>query len=372
MKKTNAVFILLITYICSSGQMLYPVEIKSKWGYMNPSGKMVIEAMYDYAAEFNNGYAMVALNNQPCLINASNKRLIDTGLYQYISAYSEGLCVVRDFKNNKFYVDTNNRVHITLPQEVYEARPFKNGRACISKSMEHHFTKFGRDIATIVYHFGYIDKSGHETIACTFDDADDFNATTTRIKKDGKFGLIDTSGQYLLQPSYTSIGSLSDQLYAVCINGKYGYADVKGKMVIEPQYEFAYDFSEGKAAFFKNSLIGFINTGGQVIIPAQYNRVRPFAEGKAAVMKDGKWGFINSNGEWVIRNVFDDAAIFSEGLCAVLIKKKWGYIDAQGLVKIPADFDAAGSFNKNIADVVYHNYSFYINKNGTLLPLMGK
>ena len=48
---------------------LAPVKINDKWGYINKSGKMVIQPSYNFAGYFNNGYAIVNKGSQCVVIN---------------------------------------------------------------------------------------------------------------------------------------------------------------------------------------------------------------------------------------------------------------------------------------------------------------
>src|SRR5688572_28147673 len=101
-------------------QTLFTVEKKNKWGYMDAEGKMVLPATYDYADEFVNGLAVVAVRNQPCVIDAKGNRVIDTGSYQYISRFSEGLAAVTEYGGAKFYINTKGEKVITLSANIYE------------------------------------------------------------------------------------------------------------------------------------------------------------------------------------------------------------------------------------------------------------
>lgn len=360
----------MISILSAHAQMLFPVEIKGKFGYMNNEGKLVIPAIYDYADDFSEDHAVVALNRMPCLINAQNKRVIDTGLYQSIGTLSEGLMPVSDFRRNKFYINLKNERVIQLAGNTYEARPFRNGYAVVSRQIEFHEIKFGKDVGTVIYVFAFIDKSGKEVSAFDYEDADDFFNGFARVKKGGRFGMINSRLQEIIPAKYDRVGDVSENRIVVSENNKFGVMDTNGQWVIKPKYELLFPASGGMMGFMQKNLFGFIDVNGNEKVPAVYGAIKPFAEGKAAVLKDGKWGFINTSNEWVLRNVFDDASVFSEGLCAVLYKKQWGFIDASGKVVIPTQYDAVGSFRNGVADVVYRDVPLYINKRGEFLPVL--
>lgn len=372
MQKMIYCFLSLIPFFSLAQGKLYPVEMKNKWGYMNTEGKMMLPFEYDYADEFQEGLAVVAVKNMPCIINTSGTRIIDTGLFQFISPFNEGLAAAREFDGAQFYINTQGTKIISLPPYIYEARKFNNGVAVVSKKLDKHELKFGRDIATLDYRFGLMDKSGAMITDFIFEDADDMLGEVTRVRQRFTFGLVNARGEWVAKPIYANIGSFNEGKAVVDFNGKYGYINTQGKMVIKPTFPYAYSFSEGLAGVYIKNKYGFIDSSGTIKIPATYEQIKPFSEGLAAVMKDGKWGFINTSGEWVLRNVFDNVSVFSEGKCAVLVKKYWGFIDKQGNMAIPAEYDAVGSFYEGIADVVYRDINLYINQRGVLLPILKK
>jgi hypothetical protein len=351
-------------------QTLFPVEVKGKFGYMNNEGSISIPAIYDYADDFSEGHAVVALNRMPCLINMQNKRIIDTGLYQNIGMLSEGLISVTDFKRNKYYINLKNEPVIQLPGNTYEARTFRHGYAVVSRQVEYHETKFGKDVGTVIFVFGYIDRSGRQVSSFDYEDADDFFNGFARVKKGGRFGMINTRMQEVIPAQFERVGDVSQNRIVVSENNKFGALDTNGRWAIKPVYELLFPATDGMLGFMQKNQFGFIDVNGGEKVPAVYAAIKPFAEGKAAVLKDGKWGFINASNEWVLRNVFDDASVFSEGMCAILYKRQWGFIDATGKVVIPTQFDAVGSFSNGIADVVYRDIPLYINKRGEFLPIL--
>lgn len=370
--KKLIICIITLAHLQAFAQTLFPVEIKGKYGYMNNAGDMIIPAMYDFADDFNEGHAVVALERMPCLINEKNVRVIDTGLYQNIGPVSQQLVAVSDFKKRKFYINLKNEKVITLPEYIYEARRFCNGFAAVSRQVEHHETKFGKDVGTVVYKFAYIDVNGVERTGFDFDDADDFVSGFARIRKGQKFGMLNLSLAEVVPCNFVQVGDVSEGKIVINDQNKFGVMDTTGKWLIKPRFELLYPFSEGYAGFMEKNLFGFIDANGSVLIKPVYVGIRPFAENKAAVMKDGKWGFINTKNEWVIRNVFDNATVFSEGMCAVLYKRYWGFIDATGRLVIPANYDAVGSFSNGVADVVYRDIPVYVDKRGNVIPRLTK
>lgn len=364
--------LLFLCHLAAAQSTLYPIEKKGKWGYMNQEGNIVLPFQYDYADEFSNGYAVVAVRNLPCLIDLTGKHIIDTGIYQLLGRFADGLLPAKTFDGSFLYINVQGKRVITLPSDIYEARKFSNGVAVVAKQQDMHETKFGRDVSTMGYLFAFIDSEGNFITEFIFDDADDMINNLARVRQGTKFGLINHKGAWVCKPAYGNIGSFSEDKAVVDVNGKYGFINTKGDVTIKPMFDYAYNFSNGLAGVWVKGKYGFIDASGTYRIKPQYEQIMPFAEGKAAIRKDGKWGFINTNGELILRNVFDNATVFSEGKCAVLVKKYWGFIDATGALIIPAEYDAVGSFFNGIADVVYRDLPLYVNDRGRLLPIMDK
>lgn len=374
MKFRIIISLLLIntTIVFGSNNQLYPVIIKGKYGYTNKAGELKIKAIYDYAENFYENRAVVALNNMPCVIDLNNKRIIDTGVYSQIQRYSEGRCKVVNFTNEQFFIDTLGKVLFKVDPQYYDARRFKNGLSNVSKQVDVHTLKFNHDIVNLGYKFGFINEKGEEVIPLIYDDADDFENGFCRVRLGTKFGIINTKGEEVVPVKYYNIGKFLEDFAVFDNGGKYGYLNTKGEVIIAPAYKYAYDFSEQLAGVMVDGKFGFINTSGALVIQAKYEAVRPFSEGLAAVKLNGKWGFIDKQGTPKIGFVFDDATLFADGRCAVLVKRKWGFISSDGRTAIPFEFDAVGTFNDGIAEVMIGQISVYMTKSGMIIPDLKK
>ncbi len=119
------------------------------WGYINTSGKIVIDLLYDYAAPFFENKGRVELNGNYGFINKNGDYVINP-MYDDANDFSEGLAAV---KSNSYwgYIDSGNNFIIS-PQYSY-ADDFINGVAYVE-------FKSGK--------WGYIDKSGKVLWSSTF------------------------------------------------------------------------------------------------------------------------------------------------------------------------------------------------------------
>lgn len=213
--------------LSANAQKLFPILLKDKWGYMDQEGKVVITPKYDIAQEFNEGLAVVALGNQPCLINATEKRIIDTGIYQYISTFNEGSCAVRDFKKQWFYINSGGKTILKLDSFVYEAHPFHNGLARVSKQMNEVTQKYYIDVTNLAYRFAYLTIDGKYACEFKYRDAEDFDHNIARVKENTTIYLINNRMEQKCKET-TEIGKFNEGIAVFIDNGKFGYMNDTG------------------------------------------------------------------------------------------------------------------------------------------------
>ena len=121
----------------SEGLAQVKLKDSKKWGYINTTGTLVIDAKYDYAMNFSEGYAKI---KQGYLFNYIDKK--------------------GKFINANVWYD--------------EGEDFSNGLAHVEKDGWH----------------GYINKRGQRKIEEAFDEKRDFSEGYAWVKKNNKWGLI--------------------------------------------------------------------------------------------------------------------------------------------------------------------------------------
>lgn len=295
------------------------VKSAGKWGFIDRSGKWIVEPQFEMASDFSEGLAVVAAPRQ-----------IFTG------AKGEG-------KMAWGYIDTNGKM--VIPAHFFEANDFSEGLAMVRRTggnteviTDAFSTKFYKmeEVA------GYIDKTGVMVIPPRFSKAMSFSEGLACVQFIGgeKSGYIDKSGKVVIELAHWAAepsGGISvpaanfreglafvDTATGFVHVPKWGYIDTKGTVVMTPDANKASPFSEGLAVVGKGKLrftYGYVDRTGKTVIPLQYKYAWPFAEGLAAVKTDKGWGYIDPTGKVVIEPKFDMAYPFKEGLARVVVRK---------------------------------------------------
>ncbi len=235
---------------------LLPVQIGSKWGYINTAGKMGIPALYDDVNDFGGGFAAVKKGTQFVILDVKGQETPIAVPVMDVRDFSEGLAPVRTMDKKFGFINPEGEV--TIPAEFESVGYFKNGLAWAKT--------FDKKV-------GYIDKTGKWVIEAQFDVAKDFDATSG-------LALVRSGEQWF-------------------------YVDRKGESLKVTDTESWGNFSEGLAEGKKGVLKGFYDAKGQWVIDPQFEDVRDFQNGYAAAKSNGKWGVIDKTGKWVIEPKYD-------------------------------------------------------------------
>jgi len=174
-----------------------------RWGYIDHSGEMVIEARYDMAHDFHFGRALVKNGNNYAFINHAGERVIELGKHS-ATEFSEGLCAAEDSSGKQGYIDTLGRM--VIPAQYYSAGEFHYGRALVRLNWNAKY--------------GFIDPSGKVVIPLQYENAHEFSNGRAVIETraaDGatRSGFIDRQGKLIIPATYWYAGNFSEGLAPV-------------------------------------------------------------------------------------------------------------------------------------------------------------
>ncbi|EHB62384.1 MULTISPECIES: WG repeat-containing protein [Paenibacillus] len=319
---------------------LFPASVKTtsgtKWGYIDRSGKLIIQPKYEDAQDFqDNGLAIVGMHGNYGLIDRS-ERYVVAPIYQSISPFSEHRAIVIDHQGFKMIDEQGN----VLTRRAYPyISVLKEGRAV------YYVTDQGSGNGA-ASRYGYLDAEGREVIPAQFEEANDFADGKAVVKiKDNHYALIDPHGRRLADYPFAYVGPLGDGLLAFQQdpNGKYGYINEQGNIVISPTYTSAFPFHQGRAivntAEDYRWKYGVIDSQGKWIIQPEYNDIRDlneerFALGRAVDPEQPYIGSIYAIADWEGKRLsefmYRDVSDYQHGLASVYDGKQTYFIDRTG------------------------------------------
>ncbi|MHB8129716.1 MAG: WG repeat-containing protein [Mobilitalea sp.] len=195
-----------------------------KYGYIDETGLFVIQPAFDFAQDFNDGVAVVTINNIYCVIDTDGNIIFTN---EMIEDFHNGMAIFATFKNDSplyGYIDTTGKV-IIEPQYRLASSFKEDNSAYVS-------TGSGK--------YARIDKTG--TVLETFEldskydnwwRIDDGYIVYNDSEKN-KFGAINVKGEIIFEPIYSDIKYLGHDLFAIK----------------EPDFEYFYEIENAPAAIY--------------------------------------------------------------------------------------------------------------------------
>lgn len=329
---------------------LFIIKVNKKRGFIDKTGKIVIEPKFDDAQSFTENRALVIAYQPEFRLNYIDEtgKIIESLKFDNAKIFSEGLAAVgvgtfemHGGGDHKWgFIDQTGK--LIIPVTFRETRNFSENLAAVKNDE-------GK--------WGYIDKSGKTAIPFQFDDAFEFSEGLACVLIDGLFGFIDRSGKTVIAPRFAVPGRFREGFAAVEIapenfrawthygtygssGGKLAYIDKTGNEAfkIADNIRKITDFSEGLARIEverkkKDFYTGFIDkTGREVIKLSFYSNTGKFSEGVSLIEKDKKFGFIDRTGKIIIAPEYKWADDFHNGLAVISTSKQiW---DFEGTAKL--------------------------------------
>jgi hypothetical protein len=317
---------------------LFVVIVNGKRGYIDGTGKIVIEPQFRSAGNFSEGLALVSLSGRK---------------------YKLG------------YIDQGGKVMIDARFD--NAEDFHEGLAAVGFDTEK--TRPGCDDCDPNQHWGYVDKTGAISIKPQYHRAGDFSEGLAAVETDdGKWGFINKNGSVVIKLQYEYAAEFSEGLACVMTDKKFGYVNRDGRTVIKPQFSRCSDFSEGLARVRVGGRavspvrlgaeagmpgkLRYIDKTGKVVIRLDAESADDFSDGLAAFKVKNQQGelycgYIDKTGKAAIAPRFDfgDCDTFSEGKARILLNGKWSYIDTMGRTLFVTPYALTWEFSHGLAQV---------------------
>lgn len=320
----------------AAGDRLYPFPTPlGMWGYMDVTGRVIVEPAFASAEPFEEGRAAVRLGD----------------------AYG--------------YIDPSGEV--VVPARFTSAAPYAEGRALVSEGPS------GRP------RYGFIDPSGAEVVPVVLPLAYSYSEGRALVRLQNRdltwverllglwrgesMGFLDLDGDVVFylggEAASFSEGLAPFSEPRFFARDRWGYVSPDGSVAVPATiYGTAFRHTEGLARVVRGDAIGFVDADGEPAFGQVFELAQPFSEGLAAVQIGGLWGYADTTGAFAIAPQFDQAGTFSEGLAAVEKAGRWGYVGPDGTYVIEPVFRSAQSFRGPLASVSDESGPHYIDRSG--------
>jgi len=317
---------------------------KGKWGYVDVSGKKVIDHKYDQAGNFDKGIALVKKGDSFGIIGTDGKEIIPIK-YDLIERHNDHIFrVAADGKiqdgvlfNEKYgFVDDTGKE--LLKPEFEEIGIFNEGLAYVKKGNTYGY--INDRIETVIpckYNaIGAYNKDGYVWVC----EGASFEKNSTSKFSGGKYGIFDREGNVIVPVKYKTTGGFIPYVYTpkkeyldklgshhrqtlieagthhlyrkwtmdrntfsklpenvvgfYASNKSDGYKnavfDPQGKLLIEEgKYETAFYPTDGMALILdKKNTYNYLNLStGKMLFPKPVNEAWAFEDGVAVISRDG-------------------------------------------------------------------------------------
>jgi len=302
-------------------------------GYMDMSGQMIIQPVYDYVSDFVDGIALVVVKEKIGGINKRNNVVIPVE-YDNISYLGNGLFLVERNELNGI-VDRNNRA--VLEVEFSEIGELSNGLI--------YYAKNGK--------YGYVDVEGNELIGMNFSNAFDFEDSLAIVKTESGMGVINIKGEYVIPPNFTELTDLNEGLFRFKNDTVFGVMRNDGDTVIKPIWNYIGAFNDGISVANKKDSLMIINSLGEIIVrgydsyPNFENLTENF-NGNVVMWHEGEgYGRISSEGKWYSSFKYEEI-INSENGFIGKIKGKFGYVKNPNQKTIEFEYETVSFINDTL------------------------
>ena len=181
------------------------------FGYIDPSGVLVIQPQFKEVGDFSEGLAPVQiLDHYRAVwgyIDKTGKWAIEPQ-FDYANGFSEGFAAVMTYKSSINFGDWGyiDKAGLWLVQPIFAAAgKFSEGLACVSEAE-------ARDTGSALT--GYIDRSGAWAIVPSYAQAGDFSqGVAPAMPAAGSYvwGYVDHKGNWVIQPKFAIAGEFMPQ-----------------------------------------------------------------------------------------------------------------------------------------------------------------
>ena len=356
------------------------VRVSGRIGFIDRSGRFVIDPVFDEAWAFTPGFPRtpVRQGRSAGAIDRTGAwvfRIDADGLHRAVSADSNGGApfgwhFLRDERWGLLDLDGHVLLDAEFDQTVQRCADghlvaLKDGEPLYFRSdgsplhppdgliVDANCGSLAPYIVKAGAKFGLVDGDGKEIAPPTFDALIPVTTDIWNAKRDGKWGRIGPDGRWLFEPTFDDL-SRSNPIIVAAISAKRGFLKADGSWLIEPRFDAARPRDSETAFVTMDGASGVIRVKDQSWVVAPRKGVMCDIPHAILSQTEGHRTIFSQSGEeWIDARV-DRIGIDPEaGLLPFLKDGKWGLMDTAGKVAIQPIYDEQVSFRPSFRGIAW-------------------
>lgn len=405
--------------IFSSGLLAY--RENGKWGYIDTDGNVVIPFQWDYAEDFDQGYAMVFTGTlkEVRTLSTENETILrpDKGQFGVIDIQGNYVIPMMDCRSISIWHPIENDITVSfgdydttfeywrtdgtkIGNERWEDSYSPDGGKWICASIGGKWGYVSRKAGDVVIGFQYdVAENFVDGIACVGKRTDDFKMVYEYIGENG-LTLIKNEGWDVAYSFVPGAGIArvfkGTTLYdgEIADKGKYALIDQNGSLLCDYIWDDVEPYESGLSVVVLESRgkkkYGIVDKAMNYIVEPVWDYISYESGDRAKVFQgetntygspeNGLFSYVDENGKLITEMKWKDATNFKpDGYAAVATEKAngnkvWGIIDKEGNVVVSPAYDEIPDskyiyelYSDNLARVKLDGKYGYVNKEGEVL-----
>ncbi len=321
-------------------QNILPIKKNNLWGFINDSGKVIIEPQFDFVGSFgDDGLAMAKKKGVFTMVDKFGWQLSPDNAQEVLMLGNGNFLVKVD---NHWGLMNKQKEFLIAPQ--YVEIKVLNKQLIAAKNDDHKWgcLRYNNDticdfVCDIIYrkNNGWIQAKRGKQISSynengerLFSDENDIQILDDNyfvFKEDGLWGVKNKMGDVVERAVYTDV--MADIYGFVRLNKRNRsalFSMYHGKIVAD-SLGTIYLAKSNVFLFSNKQLKGLIQSNGKIIVPAEYVAFHYTGGSIMAVTPNNKWRLYTTDGKRALSGDFDQCDIYKYCNVAVIrVGDKWG------------------------------------------------
>ncbi|PWH86818.1 WG repeat-containing protein [Brumimicrobium oceani] len=338
------------------GKQLFHYAENGKYGFMDEKGGRVIDPIFEYAGQFNNGLAVVIENGLYGYINKDGEHLIEAKFEEAMD-FDQGRAII--VENDKYGLIDVSGAYILAP-DYLDIGEFSDGIAYVQNEEGYQ----------------YYTLEGTLAFSAVFDEAFSFEKGIAKVRKGDEKGFIGLDGAFIVSTTNGSLNHFKDSIFIHELRDSMNFMYASGAYVFEEGFDKIGALNSNRAIVEKDGLFGFVNGQAKVVIPIEhtpypnYMQFSQFKKGHVILQRLNKYAMIDSLGKSVLPAIFNGIGSYGE-LIPVSKGQGWGYSSKDVRLKIEYQYEYAFGFENGNAIVEKNDLTGLIDlKNEVIVPIV--